>query len=106
MKIVLGNMAIPDLSKDNFSLLTNQFSFFKSRPVWSRVCSPELIQIDAARNTILYMKHVAQFVMSSLVGGLLIVVPLYLSVLLIVKVMKTVGGLVRPFARLLPQWFP
>ncbi len=44
--------------------------------------------------------------MSSLVGGLLIVVPLYLSVLLVVKVMQAVGVLVRPFAKLLPEWFP
>lgn len=52
------------------------------------------------------MKHVGQFVMSSLVGGLLIVVPLYLSVLLVVKVMQAVGVLVRPFVKLLPEWFP
>lgn len=52
------------------------------------------------------MKHVGQFVMSSLVGGLLIVVPLYLSVLLVVKVMQAVGSLVRPFVKLLPEWFP
>ncbi len=44
--------------------------------------------------------------MSSLVGGLLIVVPLYLSVLLVVKVMQAVGSLVRPFVKLLPEWFP
>ena len=38
--------------------------------------------------------------------GLLVVVPLYLAVLLLLKGMKTVAGLVRPFALLLPDWFP
>jgi len=52
------------------------------------------------------MKHVREFVVSSIVGGLLIVVPLYLSVLLILKVMQAVAGVVRPIAKLLPEWFP
>jgi uncharacterized membrane protein len=52
------------------------------------------------------MKHVREFVVSSLVGGLLIVVPLYLSVLLILKAMRAVAGVVRPIAKLLPEWFP
>ena len=32
--------------------------------------------------------------------------PIYLAVLLVLKGMKSVGGLVRPFARLLPDWLP
>jgi len=52
------------------------------------------------------MKHVREFVVSSLVGGLVVVVPLYLSVLLILKVMQAVAGVVRPIAKLLPEWFP
>ena len=52
------------------------------------------------------MKHVREFVVSSLVGGLVIVVPLYLSVLLILKAMQAVARLVRPIAKLLPEWFP
>jgi uncharacterized membrane protein len=52
------------------------------------------------------MKHVREFVVSSLVGGLVIVVPLYLSVLLILKAMQAVAGVVRPIAKLLPEWFP
>src|SRR5215471_12219193 len=52
------------------------------------------------------MKQVREFVVTSLAGGLLVVVPLYLSVLLILKAMKAVGGLVRPVAKLLPDWLP
>jgi len=52
------------------------------------------------------MKHVREFVVSSLVGGLVIVVPLYLSVLLVLKAMQAVAGVVRPIAKLLPEWFP
>src|SRR4029078_7089261 len=44
------------------------------------------------------------FVMSTLVGGLLIVVPVYLAVLLLLKGMKSAAGLVRPVAALLPDW--
>jgi uncharacterized membrane protein len=40
------------------------------------------------------------------VGGLLIVVPIYLAVLLLLKAMQSVMGLVRPFAQLLPPWLP
>ena len=52
------------------------------------------------------MKYARQFVTSTLIGGLLIVVPVYLAVLLLLKGMKSVAGLVRPFAVLLPDWIP
>src|SRR4029079_10539402 len=52
------------------------------------------------------MKYLREFVMSTLVGGVLIVVPVYLAVLLLLKGMKSVGGLVRPIAALLPAWIP
>ena len=52
------------------------------------------------------MKRLGEFVVSAFVSGLLIVVPLYLAVLLMVKAMQSVVGLVRPFAMLLPEWFP
>src|SRR5688572_9982406 len=52
------------------------------------------------------MKHVREFVVSSIVGGLLVLVPIYLSVLLVLKAMKAVAGLVRPLGKLLPEWFP
>jgi uncharacterized membrane protein len=52
------------------------------------------------------MKQVREFVVSALVGGLLVVLPLYLAVLLLLKAMQSVVGLVRPLAVLLPEWLP
>ncbi len=52
------------------------------------------------------MKRVREFIVTSLVRGLLIVVPLYLSVLLLLKAMQAVGSLVRPIAKLVPDWLP
>ena len=52
------------------------------------------------------MKYAREFVTSTLVGGLLIVVPAYLAVLLLLKGMKSAATLVRPFAALLPDWIP
>jgi uncharacterized membrane protein len=52
------------------------------------------------------MKQLREFVVSALIGGLLVVVPIYLAVLLLLKGMQSVVGLVRPFAMLLPEWFP
>jgi uncharacterized membrane protein len=52
------------------------------------------------------MKQLREFVVNTLIGGLLVVVPIYLAVLLLLKGMQSVVGLVRPFAMLLPEWFP
>jgi uncharacterized membrane protein len=52
------------------------------------------------------MKYAREFVTSTVVGGLFIVVPVYLAVLLLLKGMKSVGGLVRPVAVLIPDWLP
>jgi uncharacterized membrane protein len=52
------------------------------------------------------MKQCREFVVSALVGGLLVVVPIYLAVLLLLTAMQSFMGLVRPFAMLLPEWFP
>ena len=52
------------------------------------------------------MKQFGQFVLSSLVRGLLIIIPLYLAVLLLLKAAKSLAGLVRPLAMLLPEWLP
>ena len=52
------------------------------------------------------MKYAWEFVKNTLVGGLLIVVPIYLAVLLLLKAMQSVMGLVRPLAQLLPPWLP
>ena len=52
------------------------------------------------------MRRFRHFVVSSLVGGLLVLVPLYLAILLLLKAAKSLVGLVRPLARLLPDWVP
>ncbi len=52
------------------------------------------------------MKRVVGFLASSLVAGLLIVLPVYLSILLLLKAVSSMAGLVQPIAALLPEWFP
>jgi uncharacterized membrane protein len=52
------------------------------------------------------MKRISSHIVSSIVAGFLIVVPLYLAVLLLLKAMASLAGLVRPFASLLPDWLP
>lgn len=52
------------------------------------------------------MKYAREFITSTVVGGLFIVVPAYLAVLLLLKGMKSVGTLVRPIAVLVPDWLP
>ena len=52
------------------------------------------------------MKYAREFIRSTVVGGLFIVVPVYLAVLLLLKGMKSVAGLVRPIAALVPDWLP
>lgn len=52
------------------------------------------------------MKQALVYVIKTLVGGLLIVVPIYISILLLLKGMKSVAGLVQPFALLLPDSIP
>jgi uncharacterized membrane protein len=55
---------------------------------------------------VLLMKHIWEFFKNTLVGGLLVVVPIYLAVLLLLKAMQSVAGLVRPVAKLLPPSLP
>lgn len=52
------------------------------------------------------MKYAREFLTNALVGGALVVLPLYLAVLLLLKGMQALAGLVRPVARLLPEWMP
>jgi uncharacterized membrane protein len=52
------------------------------------------------------MKAKRGFFTGSLVGGLIAVIPAYLAVLLLLKGMKSLAGLVRPVAILLPDWLP
>lgn len=54
----------------------------------------------------MHMKQLGQYVLSTLAAGLLIVAPIYFSILLLLKAMQAVAGLVKPFAILLPDWFP
>jgi uncharacterized membrane protein len=46
------------------------------------------------------------FAAKAILSGFLIVVPIDLAVLLLLKAMKTVATLVRPFTLLVPEWFP
>ena len=52
------------------------------------------------------MKKFLVFVARAVLSGLLVLVPVYLAVLVLLKGMKSVAALVRPFALLLPDWFP
>ena len=52
------------------------------------------------------MRYAREFVTSTVIGGLFVLVPVYLAVLLLLKGMKSVGSLVRPFSALLPVWIP
>lgn len=52
------------------------------------------------------MKYVREFVISAVVGGVLVLVPIYLCVLLLLKGMQSIVHLVRPIAALLPDWLP
>ena len=52
------------------------------------------------------MRDAREFITSTLVAGLLFLVPVYLGVLLLLKGMASVAGLVRPFTALVPDWLP
>ena len=52
------------------------------------------------------MKHVREFVGNAVVGGVLVLLPVYLAVLLLLKGMQSVSGLLRPISALLPDWVP
>jgi uncharacterized membrane protein len=52
------------------------------------------------------MKFAREFVANVLVGGLLIVLPIYLAVLVLLKGMQSAAALLRPLTVLLPAWLP
>ena len=52
------------------------------------------------------MKAVREFVVSTLVGGIFIVVPVYLAIVLLLKGMASAARLVKPFAAMVPDWLP
>jgi uncharacterized membrane protein len=52
------------------------------------------------------MKAVREFLVNTLIGGVLIVFPVYLALLLLLKGMKSVVALLQPIAKMLPDWLP
>jgi hypothetical protein len=54
----------------------------------------------------LKMKYAREFVVNAVVGGVLVLLPIYLAVLVLLKGMQSVVGLLRPIAALLPDWVP
>jgi hypothetical protein len=51
------------------------------------------------------MKNSFVLVGRATLRGLLIIIPIYLAILLLLKGIKSLGGLVRPLALLLPDGF-
>jgi uncharacterized membrane protein len=52
------------------------------------------------------MKRFQDFVVTSVMAGFLVLAPLYLAVLLLLKAAASLVGLLKPVARLLPDWMP
>jgi uncharacterized membrane protein len=52
------------------------------------------------------MKRFLDFVMTSVLAGVLVVVPLYLAVLLLLRVAASLVKFVEPLAAILPDWLP
>jgi uncharacterized membrane protein len=52
------------------------------------------------------MKRLGTFILGTLLGGAVVVVPIYLTLLLLLKAMSSLGRVVRPLAKLLPDWLP
>ena len=52
------------------------------------------------------MKNLSEYVLGRLITGVLVVAPIYLAVLLLLKGMKSLMGVFKPVAHLLPNWLP
>jgi len=52
------------------------------------------------------MRYVREFFRNALLGGVLVILPIYLAALLMLKGMQSVAALVRPLAALVPDWLP
>jgi len=52
------------------------------------------------------MKYMRDFLTNAVVGGVLVLLPIYLAVLVLLKGMQSVVGFVRPISALLPDWLP
>jgi uncharacterized membrane protein len=52
------------------------------------------------------MRNFTGFIVNRLITGVLVVAPIYLTVLLLLKAAKSVLSIVQPVAKLLPEWMP
>jgi hypothetical protein len=52
------------------------------------------------------MKFVREFLQNALIGGVLVVLPIYLALVVLLKGVQSVVPLVRPFTMLLQAWLP
>ena len=52
------------------------------------------------------MKSIRRYLLGGLVTGFIVIVPLYLSILLLLKAMGSIRGLVKPVSLLIPDWLP
>lgn len=52
------------------------------------------------------MKHFRESILNTLASGILLIIPIYVTILLLLKAMKSLGKVVRPLTRLLPESFP
>jgi uncharacterized membrane protein len=52
------------------------------------------------------MKFMREFLQNAVLGGVLVVLPIYLALVVLLKGMQSVVPLVRPFTMLLPDWVP
>ena len=50
------------------------------------------------------MKEALAYFTKRVIAGLLVIIPIYLAILVLLKGMKSLGQLVRPFSKLLPDW--
>jgi uncharacterized membrane protein len=61
---------------------------------------------DPTQKVGMAVKQFRQSITHSFIAGVLFVLPVYLAILLLLKAAKSLGGLVKPLTRLLPEWFP
>jgi uncharacterized membrane protein len=52
------------------------------------------------------MKHVRELVANTLIGGLFVLLPIYLAILLLLKGLQSAMSLVQPISTFLPDWMP
>lgn len=62
--------------------------------------------LSLRRKKVMDMKRTLAFIGKTVLGGLLVLIPIYLAILLLLKSMQSVGKLVQPFTKLLPEWLP